>query len=162
MNKNPDQFLTEELLSNVEEKILKNQDLPYIAAKFSQRNIPYTYHLGTVPPGDPPLRLDFNIPTDNDVKVSSQIKEAGVLWIIGPTIAAVLLLLILVILFILRKRRQPCKIPDQTAVTRPLLQPDINNTITPSDPVEIHRLNFQTPAMISHPPIPLPELGKSH
>ncbi|KAG5865365.1 hypothetical protein JTB14_003580 [Gonioctena quinquepunctata] len=42
----PDQFLTDELISNVE-KIIDNPGLPYIAAKFPQRNIPYTYHLGT-------------------------------------------------------------------------------------------------------------------
>nr|NVI75641.1 Leukocyte-antigen-related-like protein [Cucujiformia] len=205
--KNPDEFLTDDLKRNVE-NIAKNPSLPYIAAKFPQRNIPYIYNLGTgeksnefvnhklerdrryrifvravvdtpqkhlytsspfseylslkmreVPPGDPPLRPDPNTPTDNDVKVSSQRKEAGVFWIIGPIIAAVLLSLILVLLFILRKRRQSCKMPDQTAVTRPLIQPDINSTIVPSDPVEIRRLNFQTPAMISHPPIPISELS---
>lgn len=112
-----------------------------------------------VPPGDPPLRPNPNIPTDTEVKVSSQRKEAGVFWIIGPVIAALLLSLILVLLFILRKRRQPCKTPDQTAVTRPLIQADINASIAPSDPVEIRRLNFQTPAMISHPPIPISELA---
>ncbi|XP_074033779.1 tyrosine-protein phosphatase Lar isoform X2 [Leptinotarsa decemlineata] len=205
--RNPDQLLTDELISNVD-KIPENPGLPYIAAKFPQRNIPYTYHLGTgesndgyvnyklehgkryrifvravvdtpqkhlytsspfseflsldmreVPPGDPPLRPNPNTTSDNDVKVSSQKKEAGVLWIIGPIIAALLLSVILVILFILRKRRQPCKTPDQTAVTRPLIQPDLNASIAPSDPVEMRRLNFQTPAMISHPPIPISELA---
>ena len=29
----------------------------------------------------------------------------------------------------------------------------------PSDPVEMRRLNFQTPGMISHPPIPISQLG---
>lgn len=29
----------------------------------------------------------------------------------------------------------------------------------PTDPVEIRRLNYQTPAMINHPPIPITELG---
>ncbi|XP_057663136.1 tyrosine-protein phosphatase Lar isoform X3 [Diorhabda carinulata] len=207
IQKNPDQFLTDELIANIE-KIPENSDLPYIAAKFPQRNIPYTYHLGTgesndgyvnyklehgkryrifvrsvvdtpqkhlytsspfseflsldmreVPPGDPPRRPNPNTPTDTDVKVSSQKKEAEVFKIIGPIIAALLLSVILVILFILRKRRQPCKTPDQTAVTRPLIQPDLNASIAPSDPVEMRRLNFQTPAMISHPPIPISELA---
>nr|NVI75642.1 Leukocyte-antigen-related-like protein [Cucujiformia] len=207
VQKNPDQFLTDELISNVD-KIPENPGLPYIAAKFPQRNIPYTYHLGNgeisdgyvnyklqhgkkyrifvravvdtpqkhlytsspfseflsldmreVPPGDPPLRPNPNTPTDTSVKVSSQKKEAGVFWIIGPIIAALLLSIILVVLFILRKRRQPCKTPDQTAVTRPLIQADLNSSVAPSDPVEIRRLNFQTPAMISHPPIPISELA---
>lgn len=46
IQKNPDQFLTDELIGNID-KIPDNSDLPYIAAKFPQRNIPYTYHLGT-------------------------------------------------------------------------------------------------------------------
>lgn len=36
---------------------------------------------------------------------------------------------------------------------------DISTSATPSDPVEMRRLNFQTPGMISHPPIPIPDLG---
>ncbi|CAH1184278.1 unnamed protein product [Phyllotreta striolata] len=207
IHKNPDQFLTEELRENVD-KIPDNSDLPYIAAKFPQRNIPYTYHLGTgesndgyvnyklehgkryrifvravvdtpqkhlytsspfsqflsldmreVPPGDPPRRPNPNTDIINDVKVSSQETEADVFKIIGPIIAALVVSVVLVIIFIMRKRRQPCKTPDQTAVTRPLIQPDLNASIAPSDPVEMRRLNFQTPAMISHPPIHITELS---
>lgn len=54
------------------------------------------------------------------------------------------------------RRRLSPKTPDPTGVTKPLmsdLQPH------PSDPVEMRRLNFQTPAMISHPPIPITELA---
>ena len=62
--------------------------------------------------------------------------------------------------YIYFKRRQPCKSPDQTAVTRPLMS---GNELVPpphpSDPVEMRRLNFQTPGMISHPPIPVTELS---
>ena len=31
--------------------------------------------------------------------------------------------------------------------------------IAPSDPVELRRMNFQTPGMLSHPPIPVTELA---
>lgn len=34
-----------------------------------------------------------------------------------------------------------------------------NGLIIPSDPVELRRLNFQTPGMISHPPIPIADLA---
>ena len=57
------------------------------------------------------------------------------------------------------RRRQPCKAPDQVAVTRPLMAADINASHAPSDPVEMRRLNFQTPGMMSHPPIPISELS---
>ncbi|XP_066254214.1 tyrosine-protein phosphatase Lar isoform X6 [Euwallacea similis] len=203
---NPDQFLTDDLLANIK-RAQEDSTLPYIAAKFPQRTIPYTFHLGTgevkegltnfklkhgkryrifvravvdtpqkhlytsspfseflsldmrpPPPGEPPIRPNPNAPTDNDVKVSSQRKEATYLWVIGPVIAAIFLCSILVILFILRRRRQPCKAPDQAAVTKPLIPADLSS-IAPSDPVEQRRLNFQTPAMISHPPIPVSELA---
>jgi len=39
------------------------------------------------------------------------------------------------------------------------LAADISSNHAPSDPVEMRRLNFQTPGMISHPPIPISELG---
>ncbi|XP_025828813.1 tyrosine-protein phosphatase Lar isoform X1 [Agrilus planipennis] len=206
INKQPDQFLTDDLIAGKGQK--GGPNAPYIAAKFPQRNIPYTFHLGTgeeqggfknkklergkqyrifvraivdtpqkhlytsspfseflaldmpeVPPGDPPLRPNPNVPTDNDVKVLSQQKEAGVLWVIGPLIAVLTVSIVLVMLFIIRKRRQPCKTPDQTAVTRPLIAADISSNAAPNDPVEMRRLNFQTPAMISHPPIPVSELA---
>ncbi|CAH2005148.1 unnamed protein product [Acanthoscelides obtectus] len=44
--KEPRSILTDELITNVD-KVKDNSNLPYIAAKFPQRNIPYTYHLGT-------------------------------------------------------------------------------------------------------------------
>nr|NVI75640.1 Leukocyte-antigen-related-like protein [Cucujiformia] len=203
----PDQYLTQELLDNIKQTH-ENPKLPYIAAKFPQRSIPYTFHLGTgeindeyvnfklsaemrykifvravvdtpqkhlytsspfseflslnmraPPPGEPPIRPDPNSPSDNDVKVSSPRKEATYLWIVGPGIAVVLLCAILVFFFIMRRRRRPCKTPDQAAVTKPLIPADLNNSIAPSDPVEMRRLNFQTPAMISHPPIPVSELA---
>nr|XP_022917798.1 tyrosine-protein phosphatase Lar isoform X3 [Onthophagus taurus] len=204
-DKHPDQFLTEDLINNKGQ----NVNTPYIAAKFPQRNIPYTFHLGAndeyegyknkklergkkyrifvravvdtpqkhlytsspfseslaldmreVPPGDPPLRPDPNTSTDtNGPIVTNQRKEAGILWVICPIIAASVFSIILVLLFIIRKRRQPCKTPDQAAVTKPLIPADINNSTAPSDPVEMRRLNFQTPGMISHPPIPIGELA---
>ncbi|XP_065160082.1 tyrosine-protein phosphatase Lar isoform X3 [Atheta coriaria] len=207
LHKHPDQFLTDDMIASKGQKG-ENPNAPYIAAKFPQRNIPYTFHLGDgedvggfsnrklergkkykifvravvdtpqkhlytsspfseflaldmrqVPPGDPPRRPDPNIPTDNDVKVSSQHKEAGVFWVVGPIIAALLLCCILVFFFIMKKRSQPCKTPDQAQVTRPLIAADLNSSAAPSDPVEMRRLNFQTPGMISHPPISIAELS---
>ena len=61
--------------------------------------------------------------------------------------------------FVPFRRRQPCKAPDQAAVTRPLMAADIGTSHAPTDPVEMRRLNFQTPGMISHPPIPISELA---
>ncbi|XP_072947207.1 tyrosine-protein phosphatase Lar isoform X2 [Epargyreus clarus] len=205
-HKNPDQFLTDDLIKN--NVRTDDENAPYIAAKFLQRNILYTFHLGNdemfegflnrklnpskryrvfvravvdtpqkhlytsspfseylsldmreAPPGEEPSRPDpKDINGDPEIRIEENRKEAGMVWVIGPIIAALMLSLCLVLLFIVKRRRQPCKTPDQAAVTRPLMSADIGFG-APSDPVEMRRLNFQTPAMISHPPIPISELA---
>ncbi|XP_053606760.1 tyrosine-protein phosphatase Lar isoform X5 [Plodia interpunctella] len=205
-HKNPDQFLTDDLIKN--NVRTDDENAPYIAAKFLQRNILYTFHLGNdemyegflnrklnpskkyrvfvravvdtpqkhlytsspfseylsldmreAPPGEEPSRPDpKDINGDPEIRIEENKKEAGMVWVIGPIIAALMLSLCFVLLFILKRRRQPCKTPDQAAVTRPLMSADVGFG-APSDPVEMRRLNFQTPAMISHPPIPISELA---
>ncbi|XP_012542429.1 tyrosine-protein phosphatase Lar isoform X8 [Monomorium pharaonis] len=114
-----------------------------------------------VPPGEPPRRPNPNTPSDGnpEVSVKTSGQEPGMVWVVGPIIAALMVSVCLVLLFVIKKRRQPCKAPDQAAVTRPLMAADISSNHAPSDPVEMRRLNFQTPGMISHPPIPISELG---
>ncbi|XP_044016557.1 tyrosine-protein phosphatase Lar isoform X5 [Aphidius gifuensis] len=114
-----------------------------------------------VPAGDPPSRPNPNNPVDGnpEISVTNSGQEPGMVWVVGPIIAALMTSVFLVLLFVIKKRRQPCKTPDQTAVTRPLMAADISSSHAPSDPVEMRRLNFQTPGMISHPPIPISELG---
>lgn len=207
INKNPDQFLTEEMIANKGQKG-DNSNAPYITAKFPQRNIPYTFHLGTgesydgfvnrklergkryrifvravvdtpqkhlytsspfseflaldmpeAPPGEVPRPPNPNVTTDNHINIKATDEEPGMFWVILPTVFAFLLSIILVLYFIIKKHRQPCKTPDQAAVTKPLITTDLNNSSAPSDPVEMRRLNFQTPGMISHPPIPISELA---
>ncbi|XP_023318195.1 tyrosine-protein phosphatase Lar isoform X3 [Trichogramma pretiosum] len=113
------------------------------------------------PPGEPPRRPHPDSPIDGnpEVSVDRSGQEPGMVWVVGPIIAALMVSVCLVLLFVIKKRRQPCKAPDQTAVTRPLMSADINTNHAPSDPVEMRRLNFQTPGMISHPPIPISELS---
>ncbi|XP_049874528.1 tyrosine-protein phosphatase Lar isoform X3 [Pectinophora gossypiella] len=206
-HKNPDQFLTDDLIKN--NARTDDENAPYIAAKFLQRNILYTFHLGNdemyegflnrklnptkryrvfvravvdtpqkhlytsspfseylsldmreAPPGEEPSRPDPKDMNENpEIRIEENRKEAGMVWVIGPSIAALMLSLLLVLLFIVKRRRQPCKTPDQAAVTRPLMSADVGFG-APSDPVEMRRLNFQTPAMISHPPIPISELAE--
>lgn len=207
LNMDPDEFFTEDKLYN---ETRKSETEPYIAAKFPERSIPYTFHLGSgeafeggyinhklnpvlkyrffvravvkasrsrlytsspfsdflsldmreAPPGGPPLRPNPNVPFDTDVKVNPNHKEAALVWIIGPSIALFFLFAILIVLFMIKRRRAPYKLPDHASAARPLMSSDLNNSnIVPSDPVEIRRLNFQTPGMISHPPIPISEFA---
>ncbi|XP_050319811.1 tyrosine-protein phosphatase Lar isoform X3 [Bactrocera neohumeralis] len=205
LHKNPDQFLTEDLLPGRNKPERPNS--PYIAAKFPQRSIPFTFHLGSgddyhnftnrklerdkryrifvravvdtpqkhlytsspfseflsldmreAPPGERPHRPDPNWPSEPEVSVNRNKDEQGMWWVALPVVAA-LIFTIFVTWCIVRRRRQPCKTPDQAAVTRPLMAADLGAGPTPSDPVDMRRLNFQTPGMISHPPIPISEFA---
>ncbi|XP_049549048.1 tyrosine-protein phosphatase Lar isoform X2 [Anopheles darlingi] len=205
LHKIPDQFLTEELLTARPK--MERPNAPYIAAMFLQRNIPYTFHLGSgetnhnftnkklergkryrifvravvdtpqkhlytsspfseflaldmkeAPTGEPPHRPNPNVNQDPEILIRGKNEEPGILWVIGPIIAALALSVCFLVVYFVRRRRQPCKAPDQAAVTRPLMAADLGAGPAPTDPVDMRRLNFQTPGMISHPPIPISEL----
>ena len=129
-NMYPDEFFPEDKAYN---DTKKSPTDPYIAAKFPERNIPYTFHLGSgetfdggyvnlkldpirryrifvraivkasrsrlytsspfseflsldmreVPPGDPPLRPNPDLPSDTDVRVNPNHQDAALLWIVG-------------------------------------------------------------------------------
>ncbi|KAL9706114.1 hypothetical protein quinque_009632 [Culex quinquefasciatus] len=111
------------------------------------------------PTGEPPHRPNPNVPQDPEILIRGKNEEPGMIWVIGPIIAALVLSSCLVIVYFVRRRRQPYKTPDQAAVTRPLMAADLGAGPAPTDPVDMRRLNFQTPGMISHPPIPISELA---
>uniref|UniRef100_A0AAQ5XTR1 protein-tyrosine-phosphatase n=1 Tax=Amphiprion ocellaris TaxID=80972 RepID=A0AAQ5XTR1_AMPOC len=77
----------------------------------------------------------------------------GLIWVVGPVLAVVFIICIVIaILFRKRKESEPR--------TKCLLN---NADITPhhpTDPVEMRRINFQTPGMMNHPPIPISELAE--
>uniref|UniRef100_A0AAQ4NT97 Receptor-type tyrosine-protein phosphatase S n=1 Tax=Gasterosteus aculeatus aculeatus TaxID=481459 RepID=A0AAQ4NT97_GASAC len=73
-------------------------------------------------------------------------EEEGLIWVVGPVLAVVFIICI-VIAILLYKRKG--SLPNSKEM--PLLHP--------TDPVELRRLNFQTPGMASHPPIPVMDLA---
>ena len=78
-------------------------------------------------------------------------------------VAGIGLALLVVLVIVFRRRQQPLKQPmDGGQVTTPLMSGfEMANAsvIAPSDPVELRRMNFQTPGMLSHPPIPVSQLA---
>lgn len=81
----------------------------------------------------------------------------GMLWIVAPICGAVVLVLLIVLIIIFMRRRPARKAPKiQLEPTKP---PYTEPPAHPTDPVEMRRLNFQTPAMMSHPPIPVADLA---
>uniref|UniRef100_A0A8C7ZLR4 Receptor-type tyrosine-protein phosphatase delta n=1 Tax=Oryzias sinensis TaxID=183150 RepID=A0A8C7ZLR4_9TELE len=72
-------------------------------------------------------------------------EEEGLLWVVGPVLAVVFIVCIVIaILLFKRKASFPCS--------------KAMSSHHPTDPVELRRINFQTPGMASHPPVPISEL----
>ena len=93
----------------------------------------------------------------------SHTPKTSLVWVVGPVVAGIGLALLVVLFIVFRRRRQPLKQPmDSAQVMTPLMSGfEMQNAsvIAPSDPVELRRMNFQTPGMLSHPPIPVNELA---
>ena len=108
-----------------------------------------------VPAGELPQRPNPNVAVDSSFMPVPEAEEAGVIWIIVPVAGAVVLaLLATAILVCVKRQRRPPKSSDHASVTKPLMPTAEPVTVpTPNDPVELRRLNFQTPGMVSHPPI---------
>lgn len=106
-----------------------------------------------------PFEVKFNEPNNNGGYVNPQtsINEArNLLLILAPVCGAVGLLIIvciLVVIYFKRKSNRKEKIDEQT-------KPPVEVCPHPSDPVEMRRQHYQTPAMISHPPIPVHMLAE--
>ncbi|KAG9509735.1 Tyrosine-protein phosphatase Lar, partial [Fragariocoptes setiger] len=84
----------------------------------------------------------------------------GLLLVLGFLI----ILVLSIITVLLKRQRQALKSANNhiNETTMKLL-PDLTDrpyaTAQPSDPVELRRLNYQSPAMINHPPVPISELA---
>ncbi|XP_030015778.1 receptor-type tyrosine-protein phosphatase S isoform X8 [Sphaeramia orbicularis] len=83
----------------------------------------------------------------------------GLIWVVGPVLAVVFIICI-VIAILLYKNKPDSKRKDSEPGTKSLLSNAEMMAHHPTDPVEMRRINFQTPGMISHPPIPISELAE--
>ncbi|KAM9719956.1 receptor-type tyrosine-protein phosphatase S isoform 7-T7 [Menidia menidia] len=85
----------------------------------------------------------------------------GLIWVVGPVLAVVFIICI-VIAILLYKNSKPdsSKRKDSEPGTKSLLNNAEMMAHHPTDPVEMRRINFQTPGMMSHPPIPISELAE--
>ncbi|XP_058653520.1 receptor-type tyrosine-protein phosphatase F isoform X8 [Onychostoma macrolepis] len=82
------------------------------------------------------------------------VEQPEMLWVMGPVLAVVLIVIIVIaILLFKRKRASPLPKDDHSSGVKDCL---LANS---SDPVEMRRLNYQTPGMREHPPISVCELA---
>ncbi|XP_042311398.1 receptor-type tyrosine-protein phosphatase delta isoform X40 [Sceloporus undulatus] len=81
-------------------------------------------------------------------------EEEGLIWVVGPVLAVVFIICIVIAILLYKRKRaetdsRKSSIPNSKEIP----------SHHPTDPVELRRLNFQTPGMASHPPIPILELS---
>ncbi|XP_073788615.1 receptor-type tyrosine-protein phosphatase S isoform X3 [Danio rerio] len=77
----------------------------------------------------------------------------GLIWVVGPVLAVVFIICIVIAILLYKNKRK-----DSEPGTKCLLNNAEMMAHHPTDPVEMRRINFQTPGMMSHPPIPVSEL----
>ncbi|MBN3284370.1 PTPRD phosphatase, partial [Polyodon spathula] len=85
-------------------------------------------------------------------------EEEGLIWVVGPVLAVVFIICIVIAILLYKSK------PDRKRAESDSRKSSIPNSKEipshhPTDPVELRRLNFQTPGMASHPPIPIMELA---
>ncbi|XP_026070638.1 receptor-type tyrosine-protein phosphatase delta-like isoform X37 [Carassius auratus] len=85
-------------------------------------------------------------------------EEEGLIWVVGPVLAVIFIICI-VIAILLFKSQPDRKRAESEARKGSLPGGKEMPSHHPTDPVELRRLNFQTPGMASHPPIPVMELA---
>nr|XP_046178536.1 receptor-type tyrosine-protein phosphatase S-like isoform X5 [Oncorhynchus gorbuscha] len=79
----------------------------------------------------------------------------GLIWVVGPVLAVVFIICIVIAILLYKNKRK-----DSEPGTKSLLCNAEMMAHHPTDPVEMRRINFQTPGMMSHPPIPITELAE--
>uniref|UniRef100_A0A665WZA3 protein-tyrosine-phosphatase n=1 Tax=Echeneis naucrates TaxID=173247 RepID=A0A665WZA3_ECHNA len=93
----------------------------------------------------------------------------GLIWVVGPVLAVVFIICIVIAILLYKNSKRK----DSEPGTKSLLSNAEMMAHHPTDPVEMRRINFQTPGMnhngvtkfdylrmMSHPPIPISELAK--
>ncbi|XP_049444071.1 receptor-type tyrosine-protein phosphatase S isoform X6 [Epinephelus fuscoguttatus] len=187
--KNPDEMDMEELLREVTLKRRSRRQLaqldqrkPYITACF--RQLPPSFTVGSdyrqsscenkpLEPGQEYvffLLAELNATSGKmfatspytDTVVTPELEVGpvetgdGLIWVVGPVLAVVFIICIVIAILLYKNRKRKESEPR----TKCLLN---NADITPhhpTDPVEMRRINFQTPGMMNHPPIPISELAE--
>uniref|UniRef100_A0A673BA31 Receptor-type tyrosine-protein phosphatase F n=1 Tax=Sphaeramia orbicularis TaxID=375764 RepID=A0A673BA31_9TELE len=181
--KNPDEMDLDELLKSNDGPVLRRRrhldsSKPYIAAKLA--SLPTSFTLGDEKTYNgfynKPLtsqqdylcfvlaalrdeQQDSTSPYSDVIQVSPSTMATGMekpemLWVMGPVLAVVLIIAIVIAILLFKKKRaSPLPKDEHSGGVKDSL---LANS---SDPVEMRRLNYQTPGMREHPPIPVADLA---
>ncbi|KAM8839207.1 receptor-type tyrosine-protein phosphatase F isoform 4-T7 [Synchiropus picturatus] len=102
--------------------------------------------------------MTFSASPYSDLIQVASLEQPEMLWVMGPVLAVILIIISVIAILLLknkpeRKRASPVPKDDHSGgVKEHLLQ-------NSSDPVEMRRLNYQTPGMREHPPITVADLA---
>ncbi|XP_056318521.1 receptor-type tyrosine-protein phosphatase delta-like isoform X25 [Danio aesculapii] len=86
-------------------------------------------------------------------------EEEGLIWVVGPVLAVIFIICIVIAILLYKSSQPDRKRAESEARKGSLPSGKEMPSHHPTDPVELRRLNFQTPGMASHPPIPVMELA---
>ncbi|XP_072904509.1 receptor-type tyrosine-protein phosphatase delta-like isoform X23 [Hemitrygon akajei] len=126
-------------------RLLSGQE--YVFFILAVLDSPESMMYATSPYSDPVLSADLDPQPITD-------EEEGLIWVVGPVLAVVFIICI-VIAILLYKRKRTESDSRKSSIPNSKELPSHH----PTDPVELRRLNFQTPGMANHPPIPISELA---
>uniref|UniRef100_H3DBN7 Receptor-type tyrosine-protein phosphatase F n=2 Tax=Tetraodon nigroviridis TaxID=99883 RepID=H3DBN7_TETNG len=100
------------------------------------------------------LASPYSDPIQVTTSLAQGMEQPEMLWVMGPVLAVVLIVIfVIAILLFKKKRASPLPKDDHSGGVKDSL------LAHSSDPVEMRRLNYQTPGMREHPPIPVIDLA---
>ncbi|KAM4807552.1 receptor-type tyrosine-protein phosphatase delta isoform 3-T3 [Rhinophrynus dorsalis] len=106
----------------------------------------------TSPYSDPVVSMELDPQPMTD-------EEEGLIWVVGPVLAVVFIICIVIAILLYKSSKPDRKRTESDSRKSSLPNSKEIPSHHPTDPVELRRLNFQTPGMASHPPIPILELA---
>ncbi|XP_046712770.1 receptor-type tyrosine-protein phosphatase S isoform X4 [Silurus meridionalis] len=162
---------------------------PYIAASFKPSTVPPTFTLGNqmvyngyenraLEPGQDYVFFILAELNSNSTKmfVASPYSDSimapdvdpqpletggdGLIWVVGPVLAVVFIICIVIAILLYKNKPDSSKRKESEPRTKCLLNNAEITPHNPTDPVEMRRINFQTPGMMNHPPIPITDLAE--
>ncbi|XP_046712785.1 receptor-type tyrosine-protein phosphatase S isoform X18 [Silurus meridionalis] len=157
---------------------------PYIAASFKPSTVPPTFTLGNqmvyngyenraLEPGQDYVFFILAELNSNSTKmfVASPYSDSimapdvdpqpletggdGLIWVVGPVLAVVFIICIVIAILLYKNKRKESEPRTKCLLNNAEITPH-----NPTDPVEMRRINFQTPGMMNHPPIPITDLAE--
>ncbi|XP_053738733.1 receptor-type tyrosine-protein phosphatase F isoform X12 [Synchiropus splendidus] len=98
--------------------------------------------------------MTFSASPYSDLIQVTTVEQPEMLWVMGPVLAVILIIIsVIAILLLKKKRASPVPKDDHSGGVKEHLLQNSN------DPVEMRRLNYQTPGMREHPPITVADLA---